>query len=169
MKHLKYNLLNNVIDTIKNSTDKKNKFIKLIKNISIELSSNIILITDYEVTCKISQYYIDNDIPFSRNSNTYCIHTTFASYIYSITQSILSSLNYGEICSRGEYFISAVYMYTIIDELDKLFNEQQIHLNYCNPIENIQELFLGLLNNSVDDVIYSHLLLDKDDDNLLRS
>jgi hypothetical protein len=160
MKDIKYTLLNTILTTIKSDSDKKNKFIKIIKNINTELSSNIIIITDYEVTSKISQYHLNSETPLIRNSNTYCIHSEFASYIYNMIHSLLLVLNYGEVCTKGEYVIAALYLYTITDELSELLNEQHVHLNHCNPVENIQELIIGLIDNTLDEVKYNHLFLE---------
>lgn len=160
MKDIKYTALNTIFTTIKSDPAKKNKFIEMIKKINMELSSNIIIITDYEVTSKISQYYLNNETPLIRNSNTYCIHSEFASYIYNMIHSLLLVLNYGEVCTKGEYVIAALYLYNITDELNELLNEQHVHLNHCNPIENIQELIIGLIDNTLDELKYDHLFLE---------
>ena len=51
-----------------------------------------------------------------------------------------------------------MYLYDIVEELSILFNEQYLHLKYLDPIKSIQELIIGLLNNTLDKNLYDHLL-----------
>lgn len=156
----RFNELNKIINKIKLFGFKKNKFINSLLNINDNDNniSNVIMITDYEITSKISCYYINSDTPLTKNSNTYCIHTYFASYIYIIISNMLLSINYREVCTKGEYSIPAMYLYDIVEELSILFNEQYLHLKYLDPIKSIQELIIGLLNNTLDKNLYDHLL-----------
>jgi len=161
----RFNKLNNIINKIKLIESEKNKFINSLLNINNNDNNiaNIIMITDYDVTTKISYYYLSSEIPLTKNSNTYCIQTYFASYIYIIISKILLSLNYREVCTKGEYSINAMYLYDIVDELSLLFNDQYLHLKYLDPIKSIQELIIGLLNNTLDKNLYNHLLLHNND------
>jgi hypothetical protein len=77
-----------------NSIENKQKFLDNIKNIKdSDDELNTILITDYDVTTKISCYYLNHNIPLARNTNTISIKTNYASYVYYLTIYLLISLN----------------------------------------------------------------------------
>ena len=79
MLDIRYYYLNSTFEKIKKNKNDINNFIFQINNLNIENKANIIIVNDYEVTTKISKYYLDTNTPISRNSNTYCLKSGFAS------------------------------------------------------------------------------------------
>ena len=153
--------LNKNIDTIKcqqniNSINMRPTIIDTIVN----NVSNVLFITDYEITCKISHYYLNLDIPISRNSNTITIKNKYSSYIYYLTRYILMGTKYPERYSYGEFVINIDDMYDIIIELETLIDQVLKNNNYNDPLPKIKLIFSDLINNSFDSIKYLYLSID---------
>jgi hypothetical protein len=136
--------IKNYIDDIKD----KEKFLKNINSIEDNIA-NTIHIIDYEVTTKISYYYLNNDIPISRNSNTIVVKSNYAAYIYYLTLYILIGLNTYEYYSYGEFIISCDEMITLIEEVTQFIT------NTCDKY-NVDEQLIKLKE------IITKLVLDKE-------
>jgi hypothetical protein len=158
----RYHYLNLIFVKIKENDLVKNIFLFQIKNLNIEKKSNTILVNDYEVTTKISQYYLDTNTPLTRNSNTYCLKTGFASYIFDIMKYILTALNYKQIYSNGEYLIETMFVTHTLNELIELFDEEFLNNNNDNPIDNIKEIIDGLLTDTFNSDKYKYLTIPSD-------
>ena len=153
--------LNNNIDTIKcqQNIDSINIRPTIIDTI-VNNVSNVLFITDYEITCKISHYYLNLDIPISRNSNTITIKNKYSSYIYYLTRFILMGTKYPERYSYGEFVINIDDMYNIIIELETLIDQILKNNNYNDPLPEIKLIFSDLINNSFDSIKYLYLSID---------
>jgi len=162
MLDIRYYYLNSTFEKIKKNKNDINNFIFQINNLNIENKANIIIVNDYEVTTKISKYYLDTNTPISRNSNTYCLKSGFASYIYDIIKYILSSLNFKQIYSNGEYLIDTMSVINILNELIELFEEEYFNNNNDNPIDNIKEIITGLLTDTFNINKYKYLTIPTD-------
>jgi hypothetical protein len=163
MLHNRYNFLNVIFQNINENDLGKNLFLLQINNLNIEIKSNIIIVNDYEVTTKISHYYLDTNTPLTRNSNTYCLKTGFASYIYDIMKYILNALNYKQRYSIGEYLIDSTFVINTLNELIELFEEEYYNNNNDNPIDNIKEIISGLLTDTFNFDKYKYLTVPSDD------
>jgi hypothetical protein len=153
--------LNNNIDSIKcqQNIDSINMQSTIIDTI-VNNVSNVLFITDYEITCKISHYYLNLDIPISRNSNTITIKNMYSSYIYYLTRYILMGTKYPERYSYGEFVINIDDMYDIIIELETLIDQVLKNNNYNDPLPKIKLIFSDLINNSFDNIKYLYLSID---------
>lgn len=153
--------LNKNIDTIKcqQNIDSINMRPTIIDTI-VNNVSNVLFITDYEITCKISHYYLNLDIPISRNSNTITIKNKYSSYIYYLTRYILMGTKYPERYSYGEFVINIDDIYNIIIELETLIDQILKNNNYNDPLPEIKLIFSDLINNSFDSIKYLYLSID---------
>jgi hypothetical protein len=151
----KYPTINDFINRIKND-DK----LKIINNISTlnENKCNVLFIHDYQVTCKIDKHELNTDIPISRNSNTIILKNVYASYIYYIVIYLLTSCNYNQCYTLGEFYISSDIIYNLSIELDNIMNCISKNNNYGDPLDEFKELFKDLLDNNFDDNKYNYLL-----------
>ena len=134
-----------LVDSIKNIQDKKtfyNNVMSIKNNIN-----NVIYITDYEVTTKISQHYLNEEIPVTRNSNTVWIRNFYASYIYDLTIYILLGLNKIQCYSPGEFMISSDVIIDLINELNSFVFDIYERNNYEDPINDIKLIVSDLIKN----------------------
>ena len=145
--------------SINNLTDNKLLINKI--NMINENTSNVLFINDYEITCKISQYYLSDDIPISRNSNTICIRTNYASYIYYLTIYILLASKNIQYFSQGEFMIPSDVILDIVCELNTLI-EHIIYNDIMNdPLDELKTIFIKLLNNTFDETEYNYLYISR--------
>lgn len=135
-----------------NDDFKNNETLKVNKN-----TSNVLFIHDYDVTTKISQYYLNTNIPISRTSNTAIIKNPFSSYIYDIVAYLLKNNNYAECYSNGEFNIKFDKMYNISIELDEMIQYILKKTNNGDPMNIIVEIFDDIINKTFDDEKYSYL------------
>jgi len=131
-----YDLVNGIQD--------KEKFCDNINSIKFN-SCNIIYITDYEITTKISQHYLNENIPISRNSNSVCIRHFLASYIYHLTNYILIGLKTIQCLGNGEYTVKSDYIIDLVSELDMFVTTiYQKNMN-DDPLNQIKSIFNTLI------------------------
>ena len=149
----KYPNLHHYINSIKNN-DECIKNIKLIT----ENTNNIIFVNDYEVTCKISQYYLNPDTPLSRNSNVWYIRTYYASYIYYTIIAILVGGNSIQCYTFGEFIISSEIMIELINELEIMFDYISDHIYYKDSLELFKTIMIELIMNDFDESKYEYLI-----------
>ena len=152
----KYPKLHCYINSIKN----KDECIKNIKLIT-ENINNILFINDYEVTCKISQYYLNPDTPLSRNSNVWYIRTYYASYIYDAIIAILLGINSIQCYSHGEFIISSDIMIELINELETMFEYISDNIYYNEPLELFKTIMIELIMNNFDETKYEYLMIKR--------
>jgi hypothetical protein len=129
-----------------NSIENKEKFLENIKNIKESDELNTILITDYNVTTKISCYYLNHNIPLSRNTNTISIKTNYASYIYYLTIYLLISLNNNQYYSHGEFIISFDTMVELVEELNTFVHNVIEKYKLDDTLNNIIQSLKDLIN-----------------------
>ena len=101
----KYPLIYEISQLIKTNKVNAKQYIKNIINLEqiTASDSNTIMINDYELTSKISHFKLNNDVPISTNTNTFCYQIGFSSYIYYIIINMLHGMNYGQVFSNGEF------------------------------------------------------------------
>ena len=151
----KYPTINDFINRIKKDDVK----LQIINNVSAlcENKCNVLFIHDYQVTCKIDKHELNTDIPISRNSNTIILKNVYASYIYHIVIYILTSCNYNQCYTLGEFHISSDIIYNLSIELDKIMNCISKNNNYGDPLDEFKGLFKELLDNNFDNNKYDYL------------
>jgi len=129
-----------------NNIDDKSIFLKNID--SIELNNcNVIYVTDYELTCKISQFYLNDEIPISRNSNTACIRIFYASYVYYLTVYIITGLNNVECYSHGEFMIPVEKLTNLINEIIQLIEDICEKINHHDPLDELKIIVRLIAND----------------------
>jgi hypothetical protein len=138
-----------------NKIEDKNKFLLNIMTIKDDNNtSNTIHITNYEVTTKISHYYLNHSIPISRNSNTVSIKSNYASYVYYMTIYILLGLNNYQYYSHGEFIINNEIMYDLVDELTKFIqvacDENDLGDALKNLKQTVKDIVLNIQKEKVD-------------------
>jgi hypothetical protein len=129
-----------------NEIEDKSKFLKNIDSIKLN-DCNVIYVTDYEITCKISQFYLNDEIPISRNSNTACIRIFYASYVYYLTVYILTGLNNVECFSHGEFMIPVDKLINLINEIIFLIEDICEKIKNDNPLEELKIIMKLIANN----------------------
>jgi hypothetical protein len=150
-----------IIEYITNIKD-KDKFVKNIESI-IEANGNIIHIVDYEVTTKISYYYLNYDTPVSRNSNTISVKTNYASYIYDITTFILFGLNKYQYFSQGEFTIHSSVIIELVNELNEFIEDICKTCNSDDELVNLKESIKNIVDMSLDMIDTSFYELELSD------
>jgi hypothetical protein len=155
--------------TINNLNDSKILIDKI--NMITENTCNILFINDYEITCKISQYYLNDETPLARNSNTICIRSNYASYLYYITIYLLISSNNIQYYTPGEFMITSDKIIELIEELSMLIDNIINHNNFNDPLPEIKIIFTKLLSKTLDESEYNYLynLLDNNISNNLST
>jgi hypothetical protein len=151
----KYITITNLINSISNSESK----LKLIEKIDTidENMCNVLFIHDYQITCKIDVYYLNTDVPISRNSNTTIIKDVYASYIYYLVLHILNCCKYNQYYTMGEFVISFDMIYDLVIELNTIITGFLKNSN-VDPIDDIKQLFNELLGDKFDENKYTYLL-----------
>ena len=152
----KYPLIYEISQLIKTNKANAKQYIKNI--ISIEQitasDSNTIIINDYELTSKISHYKLNNDIPISTNTNTFCYQIGFSSYIYYIIINMLHGMNYGQVFSDGEFYIPSRTMIEMLVEVNNLIFNLYYYNNLKDPIVLIKDVLDELINGDIEDEVY---------------
>lgn len=152
----KYPLIYEISQLIKTNKPNAKQYIKNI--ISIEQitssDSNTIIINDYQLTSKISHYKLNNDIPISTNSNTFCYQIGFSSYIYYIIINMLHGMNYGQVFSDGEFYIPSRTMIEMLVEVNNLIFNLYYYNNLKDPIVLIKDILDELINGDIEDEVY---------------
>jgi len=152
----KYPLIYEISQLIKTNKTNAKQYIKNI--ISIEQitssDSNTIMINDYELTSKISHYKLNNDVPISTNTNTFCYQIGFSSYIYYIIINMLHGMNYGQVFSDGEFYIPSRTMIEILVEVNNLIFNLYYYNNLKDPIVLIKDVLDELINGDIEDEVY---------------
>jgi hypothetical protein len=152
----KYPLIYEISQLIKSNKANAKQYIKNI--ISIEQitssDSNTIMINDYELTSKISHYKLNNDVPISTNTNTFCYQIGFSSYIYYIIINMLHGMNYGQVFSDGEFYIPSRTMLEMLVEVNNLIFNLYYYNNLKDPIVLIKDVLDELINGDIEDEVY---------------
>ena len=152
----KYPLIHEISQLIKMNKANAKQYIKNI--ISLEQitsqDSNTIMINDYELTSKISHFKLNNDVPISTNTNTFCYQIGFSSYIYYIIINMLHGINYGEVFSEGEFYIPSRSMIEIFVEVHNLILNLYHFNNLKDPIVLIKDILDELINGDIEDDVY---------------
>jgi hypothetical protein len=147
-----------------NSIENKQKFLDNIKNIKdSDDELNTILITDYDVTTKISCYYLNHNIPLARNTNTISIKTNYASYVYYLTIYLLISLNNNQYYSHGEFIISFDTMVELVEELNTFVQNVVEKYKLDDILNNIVQSLTDMINIEKIEDIYNEKELFSDD------
>jgi hypothetical protein len=152
----KYPLIHEISQLIKTNKDNAKQYIKNIINLEqiTANDSNTIMINDYELTSKISHYKLNNDVPISTNSNTFCYQIGYANYIYYIMINMLHGINYGEVFSDGEFYIPSRTMIEIFVEVHNLILNLYHFNNLKDPIVLIKDVLDELINGDIEDEVY---------------
>ena len=152
----KYPLIHEISQLIKSNKANAKQYIKNIINLEQITSqdSNTIMINDYELTSKISHYKLNNDVPISTNTNTFCYQIGFSSYIYYIIINMLHGMNYGEVFSEGEFYITSRSMIEIFVEVHNLILNLYHYNNLKDPIVLIKDVLDELINGDIEDEVY---------------
>jgi hypothetical protein len=152
----KYPLIHEISQLIKANKVNAKQYIKNIINLEQITSqdSNTIMINDYELTSKISHYKLNNEVPISTNTNTFCYQIGFSSYIYYIIINMLHGINYGEVFSEGEFYITSRSMIEMFVEVHNLILNLYHYNNLKDPIVLIKDVLDELINGDIEDEVY---------------
>ena len=152
----KYPLIHEISQLIKSNKANAKQYIKNIINLEhiTASDSNTIMINDYELTSKISHFKLNNDVPISTNTNTFCYQIGFSSYIYYIIINMLHGINYGEVFSEGEFYIPSRSMIEIFVEVHNLILNLYHFNNLKDPIVLIKDILDELINGDIEDDVY---------------
>lgn len=152
----KYPLIYEISQLIKSNKANAKQYIKNIINLEQITSqdSNTIMINDYELTSKISHFKLNNDIPISTNTNTFCYQIGFSSYIYYIIINMLHGMNYGQVFSEGEFYIPSRTMIEMFVEVHNLILNLYHYDNLKDPIVLIKDVLDELINGDIEDEVY---------------
>ena len=152
----KYPLIYEISQLIKSNKVNAKQYIKNIINLEqiTNNDSNTIMINDYELTSKISHYKLNNEVPISTNTNTFCYQIGFSSYIYYIIINMLHGMNYGEVFSEGEFYIPSRTMIEMFVEVHNLIFNLYHYDNLKDPIVLIKDVLDELINGDIEDEVY---------------
>ena len=133
----KYPLIYEISQLIKTNKVNAKQYIKNIINLEqiTASDSNTIMINDYELTSKISHFKLNNDVPISTNTNTFCYQIGFSSYIYYI---IINIFNKIEIFVEVHNLILNLYHFN----------------NLKDPLDLIKDVLDELINGDIEDEVY---------------
>ena len=158
----KYPLIHEISQLIKLNKANAKQYIKNI--ISLEYitanDSNTIMINDYELTSKISHFKLNNDVPISTNTNTFCYQIGFSNYIYYIIINMLHGMNYGQVFSDGEFYIPSRTMIEIFVEVNNLIFNLYYYNNLKDPLDLIKDVLDELINGDIEDEVYKFVQED---------
>jgi hypothetical protein len=152
----KYPLIYEISQLIKSNKANAKQYIKNIINLEdiTASDSNTIIINDYELTSKISHYKLNNDVPISTNTNTFCYQIGFSSYIYYIIINMLHGMNYSQVFSDGEFYIPSRTMIEMFVEVHNLILNLYNYNNLKDPIVLIKDVLDELINGDIEDEVY---------------
>ena len=152
----KYPLIHEISQLIKSNKANAKQYIKNIINLEQITSqdSNTIMINDYELTSKISHFKLNNDIPISTNTNTFCYQIGFSSYIYYIIINMLHGMNYNQVFSEGEFYIHSRTIIEMFVEIHNLIINLYHFNNLKDPIVLIKDVLDELINGDIEDEVY---------------
>jgi len=157
MLNIQYPLLHECLSLIKSSKIKKRNFIENIMNVNDISSHNMLIINDYEATCKITPYLITNDTPLKTTDTTQCISMNNATHIFNVTVIILDALNYEQVFSENEYYISMNMMLELVVNIHNFVNNIYYYNELNSPYNDIVLIFDDYLNDKFDTKKYEYL------------
>jgi len=152
----KYPLIHEISQLIKANKSSAKQYIKNIINLEQITSqdSNTIMINDYELTSKISHFKLNNEVPISTNTNTFCYQIGFSKYIYYIIINMLHGINYSEVFSEGEFYIPSRTMIEMFVEVHNLIFNLYNFNNLKDPLDLIKDILDELINGDIEDEVY---------------
>ena len=158
----KYPLIHEISQLIKSNKANAKQYIKNIINLEQITSqdSNTIMINDYELTSKISHFKLNNDIPISTNTNTFCYQIGFSSYIYYIIINMLHGMNYNQVFSEGEFYIHSRTIIEMFVEIHNLIINLYHFNNLKDPLDLIKDVLDELINGDIEDEVYKFVQED---------
>ena len=157
MLNIQYPLLHECLTLIKNSVIKKRNFIKNIMNVNDISSHNMLIINDYEATCKITPYLITDDTPLKTTDTTQCISMNNATHVFNVVVIILDALNYEQVFSENEYYISMDMMLDLVVNIHNFVNNIYCYNGLNSPYNDFVLIFDDFLNDKLDDKKYEYL------------
>ena len=158
----KYPLIHEISQLIKSNKANAKQYIKNIINLEhiTASDSNTIMINDYELTSKISHFKLNNDVPISTNTNTFCYQIGFSNYIYYIIINMLHGMNYGQVFSDGEFYIPSRTMIEMFVEVHNLIFNLYHYNNLKDPLNLIKDVLDELINGNIEDEVYKFVQED---------
>lgn len=158
----KYPLIHEISQLIKSNKANAKQYIKNIINLEhiTASDSNTIMINDYELTSKISHFKLNNDVPISTNTNTFCYQIGFSNYIYYIIINMLHGMNYGQVFSDGEFYIPSRTMIEMFVEIHNLIFNLYHYNNLKDPLNLIKDVLDELINGNIEDEVYKFVQED---------
>lgn len=157
MLNIQYPLLHECLTLIKSSTIKKRNFIENIMNVNDISSHNMLIINDYEATCKITPYLITDDTPLKTTDTTQCISMNNATHIFNVVVIILDALNYEQVFSENEYYISMDMMLELVVNVHNFVNNIYYYNELNSPYNDIVLIFDDYLNDKFNTKKYEYL------------
>ena len=157
MLNIQYPLLHECLTMIKSSKIKKQNFINNIIDVNDISSHNTLIINDYEATCKITPYLITDNTPLKTTDTTECISMNNATHVFNIVVIILDGLNYEQVFSENEYYISMDMMIELVVNVHNFVNNIYYYNGLNNPYNNFALIFTDFLNDTYDDKKYEYL------------
>jgi len=157
MLNIQYPLLHECLTLIKSSKIKKHNFIKNIMSVTDISSHNMLIINDYDATTKITPYLITCDTPLKTTDTTQCIAINNATHIFNIVVIILDALNYEQVFSENEYYISMDMMIELVVNVHNFVNNIYYYNGLNSPYSDFVLIFSDFLNDKYDIKKYEYL------------
>lgn len=157
MLNIQYPLLHECMTLIKSNKIKKQNFINNIIDVNDISSHNMLIINDYEATCKITPYLITSDTPIKTTDTTECISMNNATHVFNIVVIILDGLNYEQVFSENEYYISMDMMIELVVNIHNFVNNIYYYNGLNSPYNDFALILTDFLNDTYDDKKYEYL------------
>ena len=157
MLNIQYPLLHECLTLIKSSKIKKRQFITNIMNVNDISAHNMLIINDYEATCKITPYLITSDTPLKTTDTTHCILMNNATHIFNIIVIILDGLNYEQVFSEHEYYISMDMMLDLMVNVHNFVNNIYYYNGLNSPYNDFALILCDFVNDKYDAKKYEYL------------
>jgi hypothetical protein len=117
----------------------------------------MLIINDYEATCKITPYLITSDTPIKTTDTTQCISMNNATHVFNIVVIILDGLNYEQVFSENEYYVSMDMMIELVVNIHNFVNNIYYYNGLNSPYNEFALILTDFLNDTYDDKKYEYL------------
>jgi len=126
-------------------------------NVNDISSHNMLIINDYDATTKITPYLITCDTPLKTTDTTQCITMNNATHIFNVVVIILDALNYEQVFSENEYYISMNMMIELVVNVHNFVNNIYYYNGLNSPYNDFTLILCDFLNDNYDTKKYEYL------------
>ncbi len=151
----KYPLLSKSFDLIKEYKNTEEFMLNI--NCINDNTCNTIFVTDYEITSKITQVNLGDNTPITKTTNTYTYRYIYASYVYYITNYVLTFLNHAQMYTYGEYMLPAENVLELVDEINTLIDMVYHEINFNDPLNIVKLILKEIMTDKFNEEEYKFL------------